>query len=337
MARYRLTIAYDGTAFCGWQRQHMPVDLARAHGHDVDALPSAPDGARVELRSVQSIVQRAIRAVTLEDVNLIGASRTDAGVHARAQTAAFSLPDERTRGPADDRLADAINSKLPDDVLITRCARTNDDFDPITHCIAKGYSYLFHVEHPRPLWDRAYVHHVREPLNAAAMHAAAALLVGTHDFAAFAASGHGRESTVRTVLHCAARESVSSFGERRIRIDIAADGFLWNMVRIVAGTLMDVGRGRLSIEDARSALNSGDRRAAGPTVPPTGLCLEWGAYTEEELAARTTGVDVAPHLLDAVRASAAARRKRQSEWLAQGKGGVFHVEHPPGDLGSEDA
>jgi tRNA pseudouridine38-40 synthase len=334
--RYRLSIAYDGSAFCGWQRQLMPIDLARAHGHDT-ATPDA-DG-RIELRSVQSSIIRAIRDVTLQTVNLVGASRTDAGVHARAQTAAFTLTEtdgEKRRGPADDRLAAALNSRLPEDVVVRSAVRTTDDFDPIAGCLAKGYSYLFHVEHPRPLWDRPYVHHVRENLSAAAMADAAQAFIGTHDFAAFAAAGHGRDSTLRTVIHCAAHESVSSFGERRIRIDIAADGFLWNMVRIIAGTLMEVGKGRLTPDAIRSALQSGDRRAAGPTLPPTGLCLEWGAYSEAELADRTRDLAIAPELLDAVRASAVERKRRNAEWAARNDGdgdggGVFHVEHPEHD------
>ena len=310
--RYRLTIAYDGTGFCGWQRQHMPADVARTHGHDV---PTDPATDRFELRSVQGLVQRAIRDVTLEEVNLIGASRTDAGVHARAQTAAFTTTDDR-RGPADERLAEALNSRLPDDIVIRSAARTHDAFDPITDCIAKGYSYTFHTGRARPLWDRPYVNHIREDLNAPAMADAAALFIGRHDFAAFAAAGHGRASTIRTVLHCAVRDYRSAYDEPRITITVSADGFLWNMVRIIAGTLMDVGRSRISLDRVREALASGDRRTAGPTVPPTGLCLEWGAYDEADLALHTTPLNVAPELLDMARATAAARHAQMVEFRA---------------------
>ncbi len=312
MPRYRLTIAYDGTAFCGWQRQHMPADIARTHGHDVSA--ESPDG-RHELRSVQHIVNTAIEEVIREPITVMGASRTDAGVHARAQTAAFTTTDDR-RGPADERLAEAINSKLPDDVLIRQAVRTTNDFDPIADCIAKGYSYTYHVGRARPVWDRPYVAHVREALDAEPMIEAARALVGRHDFAAFAAAGHGRESTVRTLLHCGVRAHQTAFGESRITITVAADGFLWNMVRIIAGTLMDVGRGRMSPDGVRDALESGDRRKSGPTAPPTGLCLEWGAYSEKELVHHTEELRVAPDLLDHARATAAERHRTRAEYLA---------------------
>jgi tRNA pseudouridine38-40 synthase len=310
--RYRLSIAYDGTDFCGWQRQHLPADIARAHGHDVTG--EASEG-RVELRSVQNVVQSAIQEVVREPVNLIGASRTDAGVHARAQTAAFTTTGAQG-GPPEERMGEAISSRLPDDVLVRSAASVADDFDPITDCIAKGYSYTFHVGRARPLWDRRYVHHVRESLDAEAMSAAGAVLVGRHEFAAFAAAGHGRESTVRTVLHCAVRAHRSEHDEPRITVTVAADGFLWNMVRIIAGTVMDVGRGRLTPDDVRAAIASGDRRNAGPTVPPTGLCLEWGAYSEKELAYHTEQLHVASELLDCARATAAGRKRRMAEFRA---------------------
>jgi len=307
--RYRLTIAYDGTDFCGWQRQHLPADIARDHGHD--ASSPNPDG-RIELRSVQNVVQTAIQEVVREPINLIGASRTDAGVHARAQTAAFTFSG--ASGPPDERMAEAINSRLPDDVLVRAAVRTTDDFDPITDCIAKGYAYMFHVERARPIWDRRFVHHVREAMDVARMAEAARALIGRHDFVAFAAAGHGRESTVRTVLHCAVRALRSAREEPRIEVTVAADGFLWNMVRIIAGTLMDVGRGRLSPEDVRAALESGDRRKAGPTVPPTGLCLEWGAYTEQELTRNTEQLGVCQELLDLARTTSVERKRRMARF-----------------------
>jgi tRNA pseudouridine38-40 synthase len=109
------------------------------------------------------------------------------------------------------------------------------------------------------------------------MQAAAARFVGEHDFNAFAAAGHGRLSTVRTVLSC----EVSTPGPERVRIDISGTGFLWNMVRIIAGTLVEVGRGRKTAEDVTIAIESRDRRQAGPTLPPEGLCLEWIKFGHE--------------------------------------------------------
>ncbi len=271
MARYRLTIAYDGTDFVGWQKQEPP---------DPNALPDPETGERprAELRTVQAVVERAVREAVREPVVLIGASRTDSGVHAWHQTGAFTCADDR-RGAPDDRLLQAINARLPDDVLLRACVRIRDDFDPIGDCIAKGYRYTVHASPERPLWDRRFVYHSwHAPNDTDAMAHAAALFVGTHDFAAFAASGHGRESTVRTVHSC----TVARPTPERVEVHIAADGFLWNMVRIIAGTLVEVGRGRLSADDIRAALDTRDRRRAGPTLPPQGLCLMWARYPGDD-------------------------------------------------------
>lgn len=283
MPRFKLTIAYDGTAFHGWQKQHAPD-------------PDHP-GERIRMRTAQEVVEQAIRDVVREPILLQGASRTDAGVHARAQTGAFSVApfeesseseESSAKKPVwarltEDRLRLAINSRLPDDVVITALNRTRDDFEPISDCASKGYRYLLHAGLDRPLWDRAYVHHVRTELDLARMQDAAARFIGEHDFAAFAAAGHGRLSTVRTVFDCSVTASVDespTTNSNRYAIDISGNGFLHNMVRIVAGTIMEVGRGRLEPEQVNRAIESGDRRDAGPTLPPTGLCLMWMKYGE---------------------------------------------------------
>lgn len=260
-----MTIAYDGTEFHGWQRQTQPIAGA----------PRDEDGERPrrELRTVQSVVEQAVREAVREDITLIGASRTDSGVHAWHQTAAFTTSDER-RGAPDERLAMAVNANLPSDVLVRDCVRTVDEFDPIADCVCKGYRYSLHVSRDRPLWDRRYVRHVWEDLDDETMGAAAQRLVGEHDFAAFASAGHGRESTVRNMISC----DVTRSSPERIWIDVAANGFLWNMVRIIAGTLLEVGRGKMTPEDVSRALETGDRRAAGPTLEPHGLCLMWARY-----------------------------------------------------------
>lgn len=347
MPRYRLTIAYDGTEFCGWQKQEpvapetdgakpshpdqvaAPLDrmggkalreALRAPQLDLIAtseplpLRDGEDRPRIALRTVQHVVERAIIAVVREPVVLIGASRTDSGVHAKGQVAAFTcspielpprqdraadfdaslLPPEPVRPsepntprgagwPLDrgtDRLLRAINSRLPDDVQVVAAEPTDPDFNPIGGATRKAYSYTFHVarDHARPLWDRRYVHHVHDQLDAVAMDAAARHLVGEHDFASFAASGHGRLSTIRTVYACTATELIPTRDGRRIRIEIVGNGFLWNMVRIIAGTLLDVGRGRKRAADIPNILAARDRAFAGPTLPPTGLCLEWIEY-----------------------------------------------------------
>jgi tRNA pseudouridine38-40 synthase len=305
--RYRLTIAYDGTDFHGWQRQLMPAAAAVAHGH---TLPPDAQG-RVELRTVQAVLMSAVRDVIREPVRVQGASRTDSGVHARAQTGAFSTAPNRL-GPPDDRMARAINSRLPEDVIVRTAVRVADDFDPIADCVIKGYRYSFFSSQHRPLWNRRFVQHVHEILDADAMHAAAQHMVGAHDFAAFAAAGHGRESTQRTIVLCTVTERPASDedpGARLIQVDVAADGFLWNMVRIIAGTLFEVGRGRLAPEQVGEAIASGDRRRAGPTLPPAGLCLEWAHYLGDDpgVTGRARGVD--PVVIESLQ-SATLERKR---------------------------
>lgn len=296
LVRYKLTVSYDGTDFCGWQKQE---PLARdgggvlgpgapAYAENTPRIESVRDG-RVALRTVQGVLERAARDVCREHtIELVGASRTDSGVHARGQVAAFtSRPDGKGTGwPAErgaDRLMMAINSRLPEDVVVTGAECVGETFDPIGDCTSKGYSYTFHVSPLRPLFERRTVHHLWHPsgLDARAMHEAGQRLVGEHDFAAFAAAGHGRLSTVRTVFAVSVRdvsESVGLAAGTRIRMEISGSGFLWNMVRIVGGTLMQVGLGKREPGTIDEALRTGDRTLAGVTLPPTGLCLEWVKY-----------------------------------------------------------
>lgn len=307
--RYKLTIAYDGTLFYGWQRQEPPV-----HGVIGAQLPintagdfeniefQGEDGkTRRKLRTVQEVVLRAVQEIVREPVQLIGASRTDSGVHAHGQVAAFTTSDvERGRGWPAERGAEpflrALNSRLPDDVLIRSIELADPRFDPIKDCTSKGYSYTLHVSPHRALRDRQYVHHIWSPLDVDRMNQAAALLVGEHDFAGFAAAGHGRLTTVRTVLSCgvtllapgASGVDAHESGHR-VRIDISGTGFLWNMVRIIAGTLVQVGWGKMPLENITKALETGDRRMAGPTLPASGLCLEWIKYDGTRCSGRVDG------------------------------------------------
>ncbi|MEM8836014.1 MAG: tRNA pseudouridine synthase A [Planctomycetota bacterium] len=267
-ARYRLTIAYDGTGFHGWQKQE-PATIVGNPALETD------DAGRTVVRTVQHVVEQAVRHVVREHVNLQGASRTDAGVHALAQTGAFTCAHDTPR-PPDERLALAINARLPGDVLVTRVVRTRGDFEPVTDCVSKGYRYTFDIGEQRPLFDRMRAYHVRYPLDIDRMQGGARALVGTHDFEAFAAASHGRESTVRTIHDCA----VTRDG-RRVHLDVSGDGFLYNMVRIIAGTLLEVGRGRMDSSDIAHALESRDRAHAGPTLAPHGLCLMWMRYPED--------------------------------------------------------
>lgn len=309
MPRYALTIAYDGTDFCGWQKQEPTIEHAEGTGSMKHVEPSLVPGdpGRVALRTVQAVVEKAVREVVREPAVVFGASRTDSGVHARGQVAAFTVTDdpqrvERGEGWPESRGVDAllraINGRLPDDVLATSARVVAAGFDPVADCVAKGYSYSILASRTRPLWDRAFVHQVWEPLDLDLMRFVAESLVGEHDFAAFAAAGHGRLSTVRKIVGCSVVEvdhaasaavGIAATGEkdagacsmpvgRRFRIEVSGNGFLWNMVRIIAGTIVEAGRGRITQRDVAEALASGDRRLAGPTLPACGLCLEWVRY-----------------------------------------------------------
>jgi tRNA pseudouridine38-40 synthase len=254
MPRYRLLIAYDGTDFHGWQRQE-PKDCE-------------------PLRTVQGVVETAVAELIGPRVDVVGASRTDSGVHAIGQVAAFTAD---VRVPI-ERLAAAITARLPRDVQILHAERTHDSFSPIGGARSKCYRYTIehssHPHHPRPLFDRNIVFATPHRLDAERMQRAAQSLVGTYDCASFAQIDHGRATTVRTVLDCTVRTPAP----RRIEIEICATGFLYNMVRIIAGTLLEVGRGRIEPEAIPAIIAACDRKRAGPTLPPQGLCLRWIWY-----------------------------------------------------------
>ncbi|MCA9285505.1 MAG: tRNA pseudouridine(38-40) synthase TruA [Phycisphaerales bacterium] len=264
MPRFRLTLAYDGTEFHGWQRQEPP------------GLPP--------LRTVQGVLEAAVRDVVRAPVLVVGASRTDAGVHALGQVAAFSA---ETSVPV-ERMPLAITSRLPEDVQVREAAIVADDFDPIGDCRSKGYRYrVLHTGPPAhwpDLFQRRTTYFSYHALDPDRMDEAARLLEGEHDFASFAQASHGRETTVRTIHSCRVRAT----GPYALELDVSGSGFLYNMVRIVAGTLVEVGRGRLVPEDMTRIIAAQDRRAAGPTLPPEGLCLMWVRYGEGPSACAPT-------------------------------------------------
>lgn len=261
MPRYRLTVAYDGTHFHGWQKQR------------------ANDGES-DLRTAQGVLEQAVIAAVREPVNLVGASRTDAGVHAVGQVAAFTTESDLPP----DRLCAAINSRLPADLQVRDAAIVDAGFSPISDAIAKGYRYRIAWGRtgpggvPRPLFGRYTTYWTPYHLDAVRMNEAARRLLGEHDFASFTRVSHKRESTVRTIYDCL----VTAGRRRRIRIDVAGNGFLYNMVRVIAGTLLDVGRGRIEPEAMGDIIAAADRSKAGDTLPPEGLCLMWVKYGESQ-------------------------------------------------------
>lgn len=245
----KLTVEYDGTAFHGWQEQ-----------------PAQP-----AVRTVQGVMRERLRQLTGEDVNPVAASRTDAGVHARGQVVRITT----TATIPPDRWPHAANSVLPLDVVVKEAVEVPPSFHPILDASQKTYSYtIFNAPVHSPLW-RHYSLHVAGDLDVPAMNRAATALVGTHDFSSFCASGSTARTRIRTVY--AASLSVSG---PIIRFIITADGFLYHMVRIIVGTLLLVGQGKLSPAAMAGILAAMDRNAAGPTVAPQGLCLEQVRYTK---------------------------------------------------------
>lgn len=248
MRRIVLTIAYDGTAYSGWQAQANAV-------------------------TVEGTLREALRRLCGEAPETMGASRTDAGVHALGNVVAF---DTESPIPA-EKFRPALNSFLPDDIRVTESREVDSSFHPRFDAHRKRYEYRIATGTVvSPLRCR-YVCGVREELDVAAMDNAAKLFVGTHDYSAFCSAGAQTESKVRTVTAC----SVYRDGGE-IVIGVEGDGFLYNMIRILAGTLMEIGRGAKAPMAMTDILESKDRTKAGPTAPPEGLTLMKIWYKDEK-------------------------------------------------------
>lgn len=257
--RFKLTIAYRGTRYHGWQTQGVPPNWKGTRPTDGTGLPS-----------VQETLKGALQHVLNHPVTCVGSSRTDGGVHAKGQVAHFDTM--RTQIPLDG-LRRAINHQLPDDILVVAAEPVDNSFDAIASTRSKRYQYAIWNHTNRPVFASDLWFHRWKPVDVDAMRAASKHLVGEHDFASFCKPGHGRETTVRTVHEI----SVSSLGPK-IVIGFEGSGFLWNQVRIMAGTLIEVGEGIYRPEQIPVMLAARDRRAAGKTAPPHGLFLQWIRY-----------------------------------------------------------
>ena len=249
-----MIVAYDGTDFHGWQTQNRP--------------------GKTSLRTVQEVMEKAVTTVVREPITIIGASRTDSGVHSNGQVATFASTNEISP----EKLLMGINSWLPDDVQVRKIEPTHDSFNPIDDCVSKGYRYqLAHgCSNPlrKPLFDRRFTAHTAFTLDDSLMNRGAKFFMGEHDFIGFTKLNHGRESTIRRIDQC----TVQSIEDGRIAIDISGAGFLWNMVRIISGTLLEVGRGKFKPEEIQNIIATRDRKAAGKTLPAHGLSLEWVSF-----------------------------------------------------------
>lgn len=244
MKRVMLVVAYDGTDYHGWQFQ-----------------PGVP--------TIEGELNKALRELLGEEVSVIGASRTDSGVHALCNAAVF---DTDTKIPA-EKLSYALNQRLPEDIKIQKSMEVVSDFHP-RHCKSrKTYEYrILNCEFPLPTKIR-YSHFTYVHLDEEKMQKASDYLVGEHDFKSFCATGAVTETTIRTIYTLSVKRQ-----ENEIIIRVCGNGFLYNMVRIIAGTLMEVGRGSYAPEKVKDIIESKDRAAAGPTAPACGLTLaayEW--------------------------------------------------------------
>ena len=239
MKRIKLTIAYDGTNYCGWQIQ--------------------PNGITIE-----EVINKALSKLTGEDIAVIGASRTDSGVHAMGNVAVF---DTNTTIPP-DRIAVSLNQRLPDDIVIVHSEEVPGNFHPRYCDCSKTYEYhIINTRTPVPT-KRLTNYFVSYNLNIENMKKAASYLVGEHDFVSFCNVRTDVENTVRTIT---ALDVLTNGNEITIRI--TGNGFLYNMVRIIVGTLIRVGRGFYEPEKVKEILEVKDRKAAGVTAPAHGLML----------------------------------------------------------------
>lgn len=239
MRNIKLTIEYEGTNYIGWQRQ-------------------------VDPNTIQQIIEEAVERITGEKRPVTGAGRTDAGVHAIGQVASFPIDSVM---PAEE-LRDALNAVLPQDIAVLDVSDVDKNFNARFSARSKQYEYRIFNSRVKPALARNFCWHIKKPLDIESMIRAAAFLTGRHDFAAFASSGGSVKTTTRTITR-------AEFIERDgfLIFVTEADGFLYNMVRAVVGTLVDIGRGRFEFGDMRRILESRDRNLAGPTAPARGLFL----------------------------------------------------------------
>lgn len=239
MKRFKMIVAYDGTDYHGFARQNDTV-------------------------TVQGTLEKAIKRITQQESLTLGAGRTDAGVHAKGQCVVF---DSETTIPT-DRLLKALNSQLPPDIVIQSIEEVDSSFHPRFGAKRKTYRYQIWCNPlPDPFTYR-YALHYPYQIDEKKMQAAARHMIGEHDFACFCASGSQVKETVRTIYSI----DIKREGPM-IAVDICGNGFLYNMVRIIIGTLLYVNEGKLTAEDIPAIINGKDRKKSGPTVPPQGLTM----------------------------------------------------------------
>jgi tRNA pseudouridine38-40 synthase len=244
----KLTIAYDGSEYHGWQVQPGCV-------------------------TVQGVLTEALRDLLGPRARICGASRTDAGVSALGQVGLIQID---TPIPTEN-FAKAITDRLPESMAIVKAEEVPMGFDVIGDVKSKLYRYTIYCGPVRPVLHLRHCWHIPAALEIEAMRQAASRLVGRKDFKSFAAAADHRDDSVRTVFRCDVTEAPAEDG-RWVYVDTEGDGFLYNMVRNLVGTLVEVGVGRWKPEKIPEILEARDRKAAGPIAPPNGLCLMWIKY-----------------------------------------------------------
>ena len=247
MKRVRLKVAYDGTNYCGWQVQPNEV-------------------------TIEGVLNETLSELLDEEIEVVGASRTDSGVHADGNYCIF---DTETHIPA-EKIAYAMNQRLPEDITIIKSEEVDEDWHPRFQESMKTYKYrIVNREMPDPI-RRLYSHFTYSKLDVDAMKEAAKYLVGEHDFASFCSAGSQVESTIRTIESL----EVTQNGDE-IDVIVQGNGFLYNMVRIIVGTLLEAGEGKISPSDMQKILDSKDRGLAGKTAVAKGLKLVKIEYVDE--------------------------------------------------------
>jgi tRNA pseudouridine38-40 synthase len=245
MRTIKLTLAYDGTKYQGWQVQ--------------------PKGS-----TIQGVIEEKLSLLTGEKVHLIGAGRTDAGAHACRQVAHF-----KTQSPLEVlTLQKALNSLLPSDMAIRRVEEVEGDFHARKSCRSKIYEYRILNEIVRCPFQREYAWHLSYPLDWGEMKRATKRLIGQHDFSSFRSAGSSAKTSIRKVVRAEWKRSRDGL----VRFEIEADGFLKQMVRAIVGTLVEVGKGKINAAQFQKIIESKDRKRAGPTAPARGLFLKEVKY-----------------------------------------------------------
>ncbi len=240
MRNIKIEIEYDGTNYCGWQIQQNGI-------------------------TVQEEIMNALKQLTGDDITIHGSGRTDSGVHAKGQVANFILKNSIPT----ERIPPALNGKLPKDIVIKDAVEVPAGFHAQHSAVAKRYIYHIYESKIRSVFLRNYSYHIYYKLNRDKMKKAAKMFIGTHDFRAFMASGSTVRNTTRTIYKLDIIDEGKS-----LYICIEGDGFLYNMVRIIIGTLVEIGAGKMRAKQIEKLLKNGERAMAGHTAPPQGLFLD---------------------------------------------------------------